>query len=448
VHRFFAKRIVRIVPPYYAALAVLLVGALGLNAAHIPLPGGMPNFPFTGWDVLKKALFLDWHTNFLNAWCGTLAVERRWYRLCPLALALWIGAPRALRALAAASSIAYGFTRMQAPDVGVLLPFLLGIVAADFHARGRRLERGFWLLIPTCIIIGVFVEPLVWMPSPYGVENATFVQTNPAWQIAMFALLFFPAAASAQFVTKHTGCGEEEIAANPNRPTIANPADITQYGVLEVEYGWDRTRVDPASTQSDLAGLVKFGLLCDVEIRWNTTTVLWQRDANGRQTGAGDNWLGPQYRFYKQTAHVPSLAVSYQAKIPSASLDQGLGSGRVDHAFTFLASKDIGGFNFDYNFSAFRVRPQSGGAFDHNYQMNLTLARTLTHGFGFTGEFYGDTELNPTQPSFVSTLWAVTYGPSKRLVFDTGVETGLSRFAPEYHVFAGFTYSIANLYRR
>ncbi len=189
VHRFFAKRIVRIVPPYYAALAVLLVAAVGLRYAHVPLPGGMPEFPFTGWDVLKQALFLDWHTNFLNASFWTLAVELRWYLLFPLALALWIRAPRAFLALAAASSIAYAFTRMHAPDVGVLLPFLLGIVAADFHARGRHMERGFWLLVPACVIIGVFVEPLVWMPSPYGVENATFVQTNPAWQIAMFALV-------------------------------------------------------------------------------------------------------------------------------------------------------------------------------------------------------------------------------------------------------------------
>lgn len=39
---------------------------------------------------------------------------------------------------------------------------------------------------------------------------------------------------------KQTGCYADSIAANPNRPTVANPADITQYGVVELEYGWDR----------------------------------------------------------------------------------------------------------------------------------------------------------------------------------------------------------------
>ena len=32
---------------------------------------------------------------------------------------------------------------------------------------------------------------------------------------------------------------KDGIVANPNRPTVANPADITQYGVVEVEYGYN-----------------------------------------------------------------------------------------------------------------------------------------------------------------------------------------------------------------
>ena len=263
----------------------------------------------------------------------------------------------------------------------------------------------------------------------------------------LIGMAMVPLPASAQFVTKHTGCGEKEIVANPNRPTVANPADITQYGVLELEYGWDRTRPISDTHQSDLAGLVKFGLLCDVEIRWNTANVQWQTDSSGTVAGVGDNWLGPQYRFYKQTARVPSMAVSYQVKLPSASFDKGLGSGRVDHAFTFLASKDIKGFHFDYNVSAFLVRPAGGGPFDHNMQMNLAFSHPLARGFGLTGELYGDTELNAAQPALISTLWAATYTISKRFVIDGGVEAGLSGSAPEHHIFAGFTYSIANFYR-
>ena len=46
--------------------------------------------------------------------------------------------------------------------------------------------------------------------------------------------------AVAQWMGKQTDCYTDSIAANPNRPTVSNPAHVTQYGVLELEYGWDR----------------------------------------------------------------------------------------------------------------------------------------------------------------------------------------------------------------
>src|SRR5690348_4365987 len=143
---------------------------------------------------------------------------------------------------------------------------------------------------------------------------------------------------------KQTGCYSSSIAANPNRPTVANPADITQYGVLEVEYGWNRQWPSEGIVESSLDGLFKVGLLCDVELRWSTTSFTSRTNATETRSGFGDNWIGPQIRFYRQTKRVPTLAFSYSVKIPSASADDELGSGRVDHSLTFLASKDLVGF--------------------------------------------------------------------------------------------------------
>src|SRR5258705_3732771 len=146
--------------------------------------------------------------------------------------------------------------------------------------------------------------------------------------------------ASAQWMGKQTGCYSDPIAANPNRPTVANPADITQYGVLELEYRWDLPWPAKGVTQTSTNGLLKFAVLCDVELRWNTTSFLSQTDASGTHRTFGDNWLGPQVRFYKQTKHVPTMAFSYAVKIPSASTEGGLGGGEVDNQFTFLASRE------------------------------------------------------------------------------------------------------------
>jgi hypothetical protein len=252
--------------------------------------------------------------------------------------------------------------------------------------------------------------------------------------------------AFAQWMGKQTGCYADSIVANPNRPTVANPADITQYGVLELEYGWDQFWTEGDSHTKSVGGLVKFGVLCDVELRWGTTSFLSQTDASGTHQSFGDNWLGPQIRFYRQTKRVPSLAFSYSVKIPSANAADGLGTGRVDHQLTFLAGKDIMHFHFDFNASQFLIGRQNASGFDRNQQLNLAFSHFIYRGLQFTGEFYGQTELNKTSPGFASSLWALTYTILPRLVIDSGVESGLTSGAPRLHVFVGATYSIANLY--
>ncbi len=265
--------------------------------------------------------------------------------------------------------------------------------------------------------------------------------------IAILAVcLAATAPALGQWIGKQTGCYADSIVANPNRPTVANPADITQYGVLELEYGWDRVWPEKDVHQTQAGGLLKFGMLCDIEMRWTTTSFLSQTDAGGTHQTFGDNWLGPQIRVYRQTKLVPTLAFGYAVKIPSASTDDGLGTGRVDHAFTFLASKDIAHVHFDFNATHFLIgRPGTTG-FDQNDQLNLAFSRVIHGGLQFTGEFYGDTQLNHSTPGFASSLWALTYTIVPRLVIDGGFEAGLTSGGPHRHAFAGLTYSITNLY--
>jgi hypothetical protein len=245
---------------------------------------------------------------------------------------------------------------------------------------------------------------------------------------------------------KQTGCHADSIAANPNRPTVSNPAHVTQYGVLELEYGWDRSWLEENIRQSSAGGLLKFGLLCDVELRWNTTSFLSQSDATGIQSGFGDNWLGTQIRFHRQTRQLPTMAFSYALKVPSASTEKGLGTGRMDHSLTFGASENIAHFNFDFNFSQFLIgRPKASG-FEQNQLMALAFSRVIHGGFQFAGEFYGETEMNKATPGFASSLWAITYTVVPRLVIDGGFEVGLGSGGPHRHAFFGATYSIANLY--
>jgi Putative MetA-pathway of phenol degradation len=273
-----------------------------------------------------------------------------------------------------------------------------------------------------------------------GTDISRFtVLTLLAWIVAINT-------AAGQWMGKQTGCYADSIAANPNRPTVSNPAHVTQYGVVELEYGWDRMWLEKRIHQTALGGLLKFGLLCDIELRWNTTSFLSQTDAAGTHQTFGDNWFGTEIRIHRQTRRLPTMAFNYAFKVPSATTDNGLGSGRVDHSFTFGASENIAHFNFDFNFTQFLTRRPTASGFAENQQLALAFSHVIHGGLQFAGEFYGETQLNETTPGFASSLWALTYKVVPRLVIDAGFEAGLTSGGPHRHAFVGATYSIANLY--
>jgi hypothetical protein len=264
--------------------------------------------------------------------------------------------------------------------------------------------------------------------------------------VSLVAFLAVSNSAVGQWIGKQTGCYADTITANPNRPTVSNPAHVTQYGVLEIEYGWDRLWPEEGIHQTSIGGLLKFGMLCDLELRWSTTSFLSQTDAGGTSRTFGDNWLGTEIRVHRQTRRLPTMAFSYAFKMPSASTENGLGTGRVDHSFTLGASENIAHFNFDFNLTQFLIgRPDASGL-DENQLMALAFSHAIRGGLQFAGEFYGETRLNQTTPGFASSLWALTYTIIPRLVIDGGFETGLTSGGPHRHAFVGATYSLGNLY--
>ena len=264
---------------------------------------------------------------------------------------------------------------------------------------------------------------------------------------SLFVCLALSDWSAGQWIGKQTGCYADHIAANPNRPTVSTPANVTQYGVLELEYGFDRYWPEGDATVNSASGLLKFGLLCDVEFRWNTTSFISLTGPSGTTRTFGDNWLGTQIRFHRQVKLLPTLAANYAFKIPSASTEAGLGSGHVDHAFELLATEKLGQFNMDFNFTEFLIgRPAAG--FETNQQFSADCSHPVWRALQFTGEFWGQTSLNAATPGFASSLWALSYTVRPRLVIDGGFEAGLTSGGPHRHLFVGATYAITNLYQR
>jgi len=230
--------------------------------------------------------------------------------------------------------------------------------------------------------------------------------------------------------------GQNDLTAVPNRPTVSTPAQPVQPGVLETEWG-----VDAASSHQDINGLLKVGVSQNFELRFTNNPIT----ADSGTHGIGDTAAGFKYRFTQGSGHRPSLAFMYMVKAPTAG--DVLGTGEIDHAFTFLLSKDLGKHHFDFNTVVNLLgRPHSG--FDHSVLNALAWSHPLSGKWGTTAELSGTTSPNAVTPASAQFLAAATYAVQPRLVLDFGMAAKITGDIPDATFIAGFTYSIAGLYHR
>jgi peptidoglycan/LPS O-acetylase OafA/YrhL len=171
---YAARRVVRILLPYYIAIGVLVAFAWIITRLGFGLPESMPRGGITTDDVAHALFFLDAHSRYIDWSFWTLPVEFRWYFIFPLALWLWTASPRAFLVALAALMFVVPFTLAASTDLFVLPAFLLGIVAAHLRLHERRWER--WALPLAFLLV-----PLAYRQSPGFI--------TPLWALAMFAVV-------------------------------------------------------------------------------------------------------------------------------------------------------------------------------------------------------------------------------------------------------------------
>ncbi len=235
---------------------------------------------------------------------------------------------------------------------------------------------------------------------------------------------------------------EDPIVAHPNRPTVSTSAETTQCGVLEVEYGWTVQWPEADVTESGLGGMMRLGLSSRLDLRWSTDGYLGRTGLRGRQSGTGDQWLGTQYFLRRESGTAPALALGYAVKFPGA-LDS-MGSAYWDHRIALIASKTIGEMN--WNLNATYVLSGAEGNIDRNWELATGFSRPVHGHLSVAGDVYVDTRRNPEERAFGSTLWAVTYAASPRLILDAGVNLGLTNETARRRVVVGLTYALADLH--
>lgn len=227
-----------------------------------------------------------------------------------------------------------------------------------------------------------------------------------------------------------------KITAVPNRPTFSTTAEAVQVGVFEIEYG-----LEAADGHQNLNGLLKFGMLNNLELRFANNAI--ERDAG--IAGRGDSGAGLKYRFTRERGALPTISVLYAATIPTATA--GLGVRALGHSVGILVSRDFGKHHLDFNESAQWLGRSAGRGYDRAYFTALAYSHPLTEKLGLTAEISGFSHANAATPATLTILQALTYNVTSRLVLDTGCYVSTLGNPPRVTFLMGVTYSVMDLYR-
>ena len=239
----------------------------------------------------------------------------------------------------------------------------------------------------------------------------------------------------------------EPFEAAPNRPSSSNSADILAPGELQLEYGFSREWGAAGERQNLLGGELRFGAFRNLELRWGGNTLVENSTDTVNQHGFGDQYFAAQACLRRESENAPALALSYSVKVPTGDESRGLGSGRFDHSFAFLASKEVHQVTVDFN-AGYKLVGRTGEAgHDQNGFLILTFSRPLHGPLTGIAEISEETRLG-NEPAFATTLWGLTYRLRRSLVLDAAFDTGITNGAPHKRILFGLTYALARLYGR
>ncbi|HEX7956971.1 MAG TPA: transporter, partial [Pyrinomonadaceae bacterium] len=162
---------------------------------------------------------------------------------------------------------------------------------------------------------------------------------------------------------------EEEI--KPTRPGVANPAEIPEPGVLQLELGYDSNfRSGELRDEHTLPVTLRYSAAKRLLLHLDFEAVRSQTDEATREraTGFGDTRVGFQVVALEDAPGRPALAFAYFAKLPTADEASGLGTGRFDHKVVALVSKKVGETDIDFNAAYLLVGREGGPGWEHGGQ--------------------------------------------------------------------------------
>ncbi len=227
---------------------------------------------------------------------------------------------------------------------------------------------------------------------------------------------------------------DDEPTATPYRPTVSNPAALSEPGWFEFEIGVDRTRGGDDRHVDSLPYLLKYAFTPDWGILLGGDLYIRRVDQDGAaSSGYGDTSVVLKYHC----ALSETSAVGVEAGFTSPTAKSGLGNGKTAYLLNGIVSMESDVAQFDINLGVTRLGEVADNAGRHEISWAVGASRPLADQWNLALELSG-TGRHATKNT-QQFLAAFSYEWSKRTVLDIGATTGLNPATPERNLFAGMT---------
>ncbi|HET9364719.1 MAG TPA: hypothetical protein VFP71_06950 [Candidatus Angelobacter sp.] len=230
---------------------------------------------------------------------------------------------------------------------------------------------------------------------------------------------------------------QEELAANPGRPTVSAPATLTPVGYFQFEMGiLGAQHSEEFADRTAINEVIKFTVAKRLELLVQSEPAVFSDLGAQHSRDAGGVSLGAQAVLLPGTERRPTLSVSYFRTVyDGTASDLDIGSSR--NSAIFLLSTDVGKWHIDTNYL---FNEQINNAVHRaQFGQTLSVAHPIAGKLAWTGELWHFTQpfLNGHAAGF---LTGPAYSVTPRLVLDIGFNRGLTSTSTRWEFFTGFTY--------
>jgi hypothetical protein len=223
------------------------------------------------------------------------------------------------------------------------------------------------------------------------------------------------------------------------RPLTTDDAWTIEKGQFQLELGFDAARQDTHDKELSPSMTLSYGLLERLDLGIGAGYLYVDPKEGSKEKGFSDTELKLKYRPIDEKGWMPALAVTGALKIPTASESKGLGSGQTDFGMNAIVTKNFG--------KRFAIHLNLGYTFvgedkvDNELNYSIGTQFILSQRWTVVGEIVGANNLNDRNGDDpLSGLIGACCLITDKMIWDAGLEIGMSKAAPDFRLTTGVTF--------